>query len=111
MTNWFGNLDELRHKTEVLEQHCEAEGRDPSTILRTVMAPFVLVRDEREAQPTLDRLTPERRAASAAMTPAQAADGLRPYVDAGFMGFIFRNPTLKTPESLGLAGELIALLS
>ena len=111
MTNWFGTLDELRHKTEMLERHCEAEGRDPSTILRTVMAPFVLVSDEREAQATLDRLAPARRAASLAMTPAQAADGLRPYMDAGFMGFIFRNPTLMTPESLGLAGELIALLS
>ncbi len=111
MTNWFGTLDELRHKNEVLEQHCEAEGRDPSTILRTVMAPFVLVRDDREAQATLDRLTPARRAAAAAMTPAQAAEGLRPYMDAGFMGFIFRNPTFMTPESLGLAGELIALLS
>ncbi len=111
MTNWFGTLDELRHKAEVLDRHCEAEGRDPSTILRTVMAPFVLVNHEREAQATLDRLAPARRAASAAVTPAQAADGLRPYMDAGFMGFIFRNPTLMTPESLGLAGELIALLS
>ncbi len=111
MTNWFGTLDELRHKTEVLQEHCEAEGRDPSTILRTVMAPFVLVNHEREAQATLDRLAPARRAASAAVTPTQAADGLRPYMDAGFMGFIFRNPTLMTPESLGLAGELIALLS
>ena len=43
-------------------------------------------------------------------TPEQAAEVLRPYVDAGFGGFTLNNPTLPTPESLALAGELIKLL-
>ncbi len=111
ITNWFGSLDELRHKTEVLERHCEAEGRDPSTIVRTVMAPVVLVEHEAAAAAVLEHLPPDRRAAIAVTTPAQAADVLRPYLDAGFGGFIFRNPVLATPEAIGLAGELIRLLS
>jgi alkanesulfonate monooxygenase SsuD/methylene tetrahydromethanopterin reductase-like flavin-dependent oxidoreductase (luciferase family) len=111
MSNWFGPLDELRHKTEVLERHCEAEGRDPSTILRTAMSPFVLVRDQRDATAALEQLAPSRRAMTTAATPEQAAEGLRPYIDAGFGGFVFRNPTMLTVDSLGLAGELIALLS
>jgi F420-dependent oxidoreductase-like protein len=111
MTNWFGTLDELRHKTEVLERHCEAEGRDPSTILRTVMAPFVLVAHDREAPEAREGLAPGPGAVPLALTPAQAAESLRPYLDAGFRGFIFRNPSLRTPESLGLAGQLISLLA
>ena len=111
MSNWFGPLDELRHKTEVLERHCEAEGRDPSTILRTAMAPFVLVRSDREAAAALEQIAPARRALMSALTPEQAADALQPYIDAGFGGFVFRNPTFLTTESLGMAGELISLFS
>jgi F420-dependent oxidoreductase-like protein len=111
MTNWFGGLDELRHKAEVLERHCEAEGRDPATIQRTVMAPYLLVRHERDAAPLLERIPPERRAALRIATPEQAAEGLHDYLEAGFSGFIFRNATFSTPEAIGLAGELIGLLS
>ena len=111
MSNWFGTLDELRHKSEVLDRHCEAEGRDPSTILRTVMVPFVLVEDHGHARDVLDLLPPGRRAASVPVTPAECAERLGAYLDAGFGGFVFRNPTLSTPESLGLAAEVIRLLS
>ena len=30
--------DEVAHKLEVLARHCDAEGRDPSTIERTILA-------------------------------------------------------------------------
>jgi F420-dependent oxidoreductase-like protein len=110
MSNWFGPLDELKHKNEVLERHCEAEGRDPSTILRTVMAPVVLGRDAADAEARRERLSPERRAAVTAATPEQAAELMRPYIDAGFRGFIFRNATLLSADEIGLAGELIALM-
>ncbi len=111
MSNWFGTLDELRHKIEVLERHCEAVGRDPSTILKTVMAPFVLVAGEREAAAAMEHVAPARRQMTSAVTPEQAAEGLRPYLDAGFGGVIFRNPTMLTPEAIGLGAELISLLS
>ena len=111
IANWFmPDLDELRHKDEVLRRHCEAEGRDPSTILRTIFSPVALVENEREAAAALERVPPDRRAGMKAGTPEQAADILRIYVDAGFPGFIFRNPMLPTVESLGLAGELIRLM-
>ena len=110
MSNWWGSLDELRHFSEVLDRHCEAEGRDPSTILRTVMSPVVLVADHRDAEQTLGQLTPARRAYVTAATPAEAAEALQPYLAAGFGGIIFRNTTLKTVEQVGLAGELIRLM-
>jgi F420-dependent oxidoreductase-like protein len=110
MSNWWGSMDELKHYSEVLDRHCEAEGRDPSTILRTIMSPFILVADQRQAEATLSHLSPERRAQVKAATPAEAAEALQPYLDAGFAGLIFRNTTMLSPEAIGLAGELIRLM-
>jgi F420-dependent oxidoreductase-like protein len=110
ISNWWGTLEELKHKNEVLLRHCEDEGRDPSTILRTVMSPVLLVPDEAHAAAALERVAPERRAMANVATPPQAAEILRKYIDAGFNGFIFRNMEL-TPDSIPLAGELIKLLA
>jgi F420-dependent oxidoreductase-like protein len=110
MSNWWGSLDELKHKNDVLEQHCEAEGRDPTTILRTVMSPVILIGEEGQAAGVTAQLTPERRAQVTPATPARAAEVLQTYMDAGFTGFIFRNPSLLTPDAIGLAGELISLM-
>ena len=110
ISNWWGSLDELKHKNDVLQAHCEAVGRDPSTIIRTVMAPVLLVNDVREAEALMARIPPERRASLIAATPADAAEALSPYREAGFDGFILRNAMLSTVEALGLAGELIALM-
>jgi F420-dependent oxidoreductase-like protein len=50
MTHWFPlGLDVLKHKTEVLEGYCEAIGRDPATIERTMTSPVALAADDREA--------------------------------------------------------------
>ena len=109
-SNWWGSMDELKHYSDVLDRHCETEGRDPSTILRTIMSPVILVANHREAEATLSHLSPERRAQVRPATPAEATETLKPYLDAGFGGFIFRNTTMMTPEAIGLAGELIRLM-
>jgi F420-dependent oxidoreductase-like protein len=112
MTHWFPlGLDVLNHKTEVLARHCEAIGRDPATIRRTMATPVLLAANAREAAAILERLPPERRAHVQPGTPEQAAEGLRPYIDAGFTGFTFNNPVLPTPEAIGLAGELLRLVN
>ncbi|HEY7199328.1 MAG TPA: LLM class F420-dependent oxidoreductase [Candidatus Dormibacteraeota bacterium] len=110
MSHWWGSLDELKHKNEVLERHCEAENRDPSTILRTIGAPVILVESEEQGRAIMERIPPARRAMMAPATFDQAAEKLRAFIDAGFTGFTFNNPTLPTPEALARAGELIAQL-
>jgi hypothetical protein len=40
-------------------------------------------------------------------TVDQAAETIGQYMDAGFGGFTFGNVTLRTPEAIELAGELI----
>jgi alkanesulfonate monooxygenase SsuD/methylene tetrahydromethanopterin reductase-like flavin-dependent oxidoreductase (luciferase family) len=110
MTHWFPlGLEALKHKDEVLVRHCEAIGRDPGTIERTMATPVLLAVDDASGAELLARLPPERRAA-VATRPEQAAEALRPYLDAGFTGFTFNNPVLSTPEAIGLAGEVLRLI-
>ena len=112
MTHWFPlGMPTLMRKNEILERHCEKVGRDPTTIERTMAAPVLLAADEREAARLLERIPPERRPYVNLGPPAQAAEQLRPYLDAGFTGFTFNNNVLTTPDSIGLAGELLRLIS
>ncbi len=111
MTHWFPlGIETLRHKNEVLERHCEAVGRDPATIERTMASPVLLAADERHARSLLEHLPPERRASMTPVGPEQAAEALQPYIAMGFTGFTINNPILPTVESLHVAGELIRLL-
>jgi len=112
MTHWFPlGLDALAHKTEVLARHCEAIGRDPATIERTMATPVLPAASERDIATVIEGLPPERRAAITVGTLDQCAETLAPYLAAGFTGFTFNNPFLPTPESLALAGELLRLVS
>jgi F420-dependent oxidoreductase-like protein len=111
MTHWFPlGFETLRHKNEVLEGWCEQVGRDPATIERTMATPVIVAANETEASALRDRLPPERRALVAGGTPEQAADGLRPYLDAGFTGFTFNNTTYRTPEAIATIGELLRII-
>jgi len=109
--HWFGGpLEELKRKKGVFEEHCAAVGRNPSDVMLTIGVGIILVKDEAEAKPLLDSIPPERRPMIRALKVEQAAEFLRPYIDAGFGGFTFNNPTLATPEAIGRAGELIKSL-
>jgi F420-dependent oxidoreductase-like protein len=112
MTHWFPlGLDILRRKTELLEDYCEAIGRDPATIERTMAAPVVVAGSEADSRALLERLPPERRPHVKVGPPEQMAGELRPYLDAGFTGFTFNNTYYRTPEQIGLVGELLRLLA
>jgi F420-dependent oxidoreductase-like protein len=112
MTHWFATSPEvLRHKREVLEAHCETVGRDPASITLTMGAPILPVATEREASAALERIAPERRAALTPGTPAQSAERLASYVEAGFTGFTFGNTMLPTVADIELAGETLRLLA
>src|SRR6266404_2728089 len=111
MTHWFPlGFEALKHKNEVLERWCEEIGRDPSTIERTMATPVIVAATEAEENAMRDRLPPERRAFVAGGTVDKAAEGLRPYLDAGFTGFTFNNTTYRTPESIATIGELLRLI-
>lgn len=111
MTHWFPlGFETLRHKTDVLARYCEEIGRDPGTIERTLASPVLAVATEAEARTITERMPPERRANEFVGTPEQAAEVLRPYLDAGFTGFTFRNSAVRTTDAIGVLGELLRLV-
>jgi F420-dependent oxidoreductase-like protein len=109
--HWFGgNLEDLKRKKQVFEEHCAAVNRDPSEILLTVGLTLVLAENDKDARALLDGMTPERRAMAVTVNVPQAAEILGQYMDAGFGGFTFNNNVLQTRESIALAGELIKVV-
>jgi F420-dependent oxidoreductase-like protein len=111
MTHWFSiGLEGLNHKTELLTRYCQDVGRDVSEIERTMGAPVVVVRSDAEREAFLGRIPPERRAVLTVGTPQVCAEGLKPYIDAGFTGFTFGNTVYRTPDQIRAVGETLALL-
>ena len=109
--HWFGgNLEDLKRKKLVFEEHCAAVNRDPSEVLLTVGLTLVLAENDNDAKTLMDGLSPERRAIAIIATVAQAAEVIGNYMDAGFGGFTFNNNVLQTKESIALAGELIKVV-
>jgi F420-dependent oxidoreductase-like protein len=110
--HWFGGpLEDLKRKRQVFEEHCASVGRNPSDVTILLGVGLVLAADEAQARRIVDALPAERRPMIRVATKIdEAAEYLRPYLDAGFGGFTFNNPTLPTPERIAFAGELIRTL-
>ena len=61
LDGWAGGgmaLEYYRHKSKVLEQHCEAAGRDPAEIRRTLTMPCYLTEDRALIERALKNLGP-----------------------------------------------------
>ena len=111
MTHWFPlGMETLKRKDGLLIRYCEEIGRDPATIERTMTAPVVVVGSDAEAKAAIESLPPERRPFLKISPPEQAAETLRPYIDAGFTGFTFNNTIYRTPDQIGRIGELLELV-
>jgi alkanesulfonate monooxygenase SsuD/methylene tetrahydromethanopterin reductase-like flavin-dependent oxidoreductase (luciferase family) len=93
--NGEGDVETWARRNRILDEHCTAIGRDPSTIRRTVGLPPASIRSTREAAVTAlaerleaNGLAPdEARSAAAASplvgTPARVAEALAAYGAAG----------------------------
>ena len=106
MNNVGGGVASVRRKEEILLRHCEAVGRDPSTIERTTGVGTVFIRD--------DRAEAERafRAAFAANgdakpwtdqpvgTPEDVAAAIAPLVELGYRHLIMGAPAPYDEESM-----------
>jgi len=111
MTHWFPlGFETLARKTAILAGYCEELGRDPGTVERTMAAPVLVAGTEADAEAMRNLLPEERRAHVVAGTPERAAEGLRPYLDAGFTGFTFNNNVYRSPEQIAVLGELLDLI-
>jgi F420-dependent oxidoreductase-like protein len=108
MGHWFGApLEELKRKKAVFEEHCAAVGRNPSDVTILLGIGLILTDEEKRAKAIMESLPAERRAMVRAARFDQAPEILQPYLDAGFGGFTFNNPTLPTVEAIERFTEVI----
>ena len=94
-TNFGGSPEEFAHKSEVLRGHCEALGRDFSSITRSTEFRTVIGTDAADVAARLDRIE------------ARVAPYLGPEATARYMGE-YRN---DSPHTLvGTPAEIVAIL-
>jgi alkanesulfonate monooxygenase SsuD/methylene tetrahydromethanopterin reductase-like flavin-dependent oxidoreductase (luciferase family) len=116
---------EWTHKVEVLEERCREIGRDPSEIRRGFQTPFLIGRTEEDLLrraaalgailPPYSGKTPAEVLASArqrsfAGTPAEIAEQMRPYIEAGVDLFWMQHFAFEDDEALSLLMDEVAPL-
>jgi F420-dependent oxidoreductase-like protein len=97
-TNWQVGLDAFVHKSKVLQEHCEREGRDFDSIVRTHGPDCRLFDTERDLHAWLDspgggqlwgRGAPDEYVRDNLVgTPGQVAEKVQAFVDAGCREFV-----------------------
>jgi F420-dependent oxidoreductase-like protein len=90
--NCWGTPDTLRHKIEVLSQHCETVGRDPATIHKSAQVLWVMEGEN-------DAVSRSSTQPSLRGTPAALAEALGEYAAAGVDEVIVPDFNLGPMES------------
>ena len=108
--------DVFKDKSRQLDINCESIGRDPLTLRRSLMIPFVIARSERELQECIDAhrlmfsnlpedLSAWHRAGFIGGTPQQMIDQLKGFEHAGVTRFMLQHNNLDDIDSLTLLAE------
>lgn len=103
--NTWSTPEVFRHKSQVLERHCAAEGRDPATIRRSTQAVVVVSTDPAVLEQARGR---EARYPMIVGTPPQVVEALAGYAAAGVDEFIVPDWAMGTGQRLADALELFA---
>jgi alkanesulfonate monooxygenase SsuD/methylene tetrahydromethanopterin reductase-like flavin-dependent oxidoreductase (luciferase family) len=114
--NTSGTLDDVRAKLEILDEHCNAVGRERSTIELTVSFPIVIRDDANAAEAAARPIFAANGVENAGDvphlfgSPAAVADAIRPYGELGFETVIVRLPAPYDRETIDRMPEVAALL-
>lgn len=112
--NVFGDAERTRHLIGVLEDHCEAVGRDPAEITKTAMGGVIAIASTYErAQAKVDRFrelgVPAQRLESAIVgDPDTVGEHVQKIADAGAEGLTISLPDVHDLEAVELTGKSIA---
>jgi F420-dependent oxidoreductase-like protein len=111
-SNLFGDADTVRHKLEVLEQHCEAVGRDPAEITRTKMASCLAGATHEAAAAKIETLkrigVPAERLGMAWVgDPGELAERATEFRELGIEGLTVSLPDVHDLEALELVGQAL----
>jgi F420-dependent oxidoreductase-like protein len=114
MWNGFGDPTAIRHKIEVLADHCRDIGRDPAEIVKTRLGTLVVTATKEEGDARREEFK-RLRGIDDAMLPSmltcgtadEIGDAVQPFFDADLDGLIFNMPAGSTPEMVELAGKTL----
>jgi F420-dependent oxidoreductase-like protein len=113
-SNLFGDVERVKHLLGVLEGHCETFDRDPAEITKTRMGRVYIGATHEEAEakfaPVLERAPDKERARAEAFIgePAEVAEQVQAYLDAGLDGITLSMPDVHDVEAVALAGETLS---
>jgi len=115
-SNFFGDVDRIKHLIGVLEGHCERLGRDPAEITKTRLGTVLVRPTQDEADGLFKRIAessgmPADRLASWIVgDPDTVAEKCGELLDAGLDGLIFNSAQAHDLESVQLIGETLGPL-
>jgi len=112
-------VDVFREKSQQLDANCEPIGRDPATLRRSLMIPFVIARDKKDIQTRIDAhrrmfsdlpkdLASWQQAGFIGGPQQQVLDQMNVFEEAGISRFMLQHNDLDDTDSLALLGEVIA---
>ena len=112
-SNFFGDVETIRHKVQVLEEACEKVGRDPAEITKTRLGGIVVGTTAEDADRRLLEFArlrgmDEERARWYAVAGDRDSVGeqLEAYLDAGLDGLVFNLHDAWDVERVALTGEV-----
>jgi F420-dependent oxidoreductase-like protein len=115
--NLFGDVETIRHKVSVIEQHCAEIGRDPSEITKTRLGSMLIGATEADADAKLPAFAEARgltreqaRGFATVGGPESVAEQAQAFLDAGLDGLLFNMPDSQDLEPIRLAGATLAPL-
>jgi F420-dependent oxidoreductase-like protein len=115
--NLFGDVETIRHKISVIEEHCAEIGRDPSEITKTRLGSLVIGATDAEAEAKLPAFAAGRnmdvqraRAFATVGGPEAVAEQARAFLDAGLDGLLFNMMDAHEIEPVRLAGAALSPL-
>jgi F420-dependent oxidoreductase-like protein len=114
MWNGFGDVETIRHKLDVLEQHCADVGRDRSEIVATRLGTLIVAdtmdeADERRRAWQQDRGVPDDGLEMRLVwgDADAVAEKAKVFLDAGLQGLIFNMPAGSSAEDVARAGAAL----
>jgi F420-dependent oxidoreductase-like protein len=112
--NVFGDPATIRHKLDVLRQHCEREGRDPAAITKTSLRTLLVAPTAEEAERQGEVLRRARgvdeetyRSWAIVGDVAGVASARRPYFEAGLDGMIVNLANVYEIGAVELAAQAL----
>jgi F420-dependent oxidoreductase-like protein len=113
--NLFGDAATVKHKLDVLRQHCEKVGRDPSEITKTRLGGLIVAPTHEEAERRGTELKAARglsdewyRMSQIVGDPDEVSEKVQELLDSGLDGVIFNMWRVQDLEPVALAGQTLS---